>query len=54
MLDSVIDVLIEKQLITEDEIEAVFKKKLEELRQEIEDLKSEVIVGNYFGPAGEA
>ena len=52
--DSLIELLIEKEIITKDEIESVFGERLDKLKTDINDLKESTTSEYYFGPTGEA
>lgn len=54
--DSLIELLIEKKIITKEEIESVFKDRLDLLKEDLEKLKKSTPITTeyYFGPEGEA
>lgn len=55
--DSLIDLLIEKKIITEEELDEIFNERLENLKEEISNLKENNptnLSGFYYGPKGEA
>lgn len=57
--DSLIEILIDKKLITQEEIELVFNERLSSLKEDLKELKKtsleEIKTSDlYFGPTGEA
>ena len=47
--DSLIELLIEKEIITKDEIESVFGERLDKLKTDLNDLKESTTSEYYFG-----
>ena len=47
--DSLIEALIEKEIITKDEIESVFGERLDKLKTDLNDLKESTTSEYYFG-----
>ena len=52
--DSLIELLIEKEIITKDEIESIFKDRLNQIQEDLKELRESTTSEYYFGPTGEA
>jgi len=52
--DSLIELLIEKEIITKDEIESIFKDRLNQIQEDLKELRKSTTSEYYFGPTGEA